>query len=179
MNERRPFSAKSMFVFVLVTMLCLSVTGCSSRNYENTASIAQVYESHPDAFDAAAQAALAFAETGIYVRDHLEPWETSEDYVIQEMGQLYFISRNTVEENDCLPLYNALVPVFENTDVSGVFPVSTPDKTWQIQFLLESSYGICAELYYTQASYEAPYVMQETVEKQQIGPNWAAVITSD
>jgi len=170
---------KKALVCVLAVTLSLAVWGCSSQKYESAASIAQVYQSCPKEFDAAAQAMLAMAGTDIYVRDHLERWETTEDYVIQQIGQLYFIAHNSAEEDSYPAMYDALAPVFENTDVSCIFPVLTPNETWQIQFLLETSYGINAELYYTQTAYEAPIVGFTIVDKQQIDANWVAVITSD
>lgn len=168
---------KMSIVFLLIFLLS-QASGCSVTKFDSSKELMELFYANEDAFCDAAVTLDKLAQkydVGINIcRENIYENTTSERLFVRKVHDLYFISLDQAyTDEDYLEVYDIVAVLFSSLNIAGIAGGET-----QIQFCIESVYGIESSIFYRTDGHD-PSVSFPSIDKMEFKENWFAIVCSD
>lgn len=157
---------------ILLLGISIVFTGCGPRmKYSRASQLVDLFGQNSAEFQMAAQTLCQYNDGNLHT---ISIEKHSPRLVEKQIDNLYFYSEKPLTNADYQQLYNAVAPLFSQTDICSI----GVNSTVQLEFLFEIHYGHEAKLYYV-AEPGDPRSSLAVVEKCFIDENWVAFMGHD
>lgn len=166
-------------ILLLLLFLLFQAAGCSAVKFDSSEKLEELFYANEEAFRNAAATLDELAQnydSGISIyRVNIYENTTNERIFVRKIHDLYFISLDQVyTDEDYEKVYDVVTNLFSSLNIAGVAGGKT-----QIQFCIESAYGIESSIFYRTDGLQPSICYPTIEEKCEFEKNWFAVVYCD